>query len=107
MAVSKDNPLALCRTFFFIPGADERALLAALDGDGDVLVQELEDFTPPARRPEARALAVDILQRWRACGRVSAVRINPFETCGHEDLAAVMAGRPQVVMMSRSSAASR
>lgn len=86
---------------FFIPGADERALLAALDGDGDVLVQELEDFTPPARRPEARALAVDILQRWRACGRVSAVRINPFETCGHEDLAAVMAGRPQVVMMSK------
>lgn len=101
MAVSKDNPLALCRTFFFIPGADKRALLAALDGDGDVLVQELEDFTPPARRPEARALAVDILQRWRACGRVSAVRINPFETCGHEDLAAVMAGRPQVVMMSK------
>ena len=50
MAVSKDNPLALCRTFLFIPGADEGAMLGALDGDGDVLVQELEDFTPPARR---------------------------------------------------------
>lgn len=101
MAVSKDNPLALCRTFLFIPGADEGAMLGALDGDGDVLVQELEDFTPPARRAEARVLAQHVLQRWREGGRISAVRINPFETCGHEDLSAVMAARPQVVMMSK------
>lgn len=101
MAVSKDNPLALCRTFLFIPGADEGAMLGALDGDGDVLVQELEDFTPPARRAEARVLAQHVLQRWREAGRISAVRINPFDTCGHEDLTAVMAARPQVVMMSK------
>ncbi|QBF28426.1 CoA ester lyase [Pseudomonas tructae] len=104
MAVSKDNPLALCRTFFFIPGADEAALLDALNGGGDVLVQELEDFTPPSRRAEARALSVRIMQHWRECGRISSVRINPFETCGHEDLDAVMAARPQVVMMSKVEA---
>ncbi|MCO7519878.1 MULTISPECIES: HpcH/HpaI aldolase/citrate lyase family protein [Pseudomonas] len=101
MAVSKDNPLALCRTFLFIPGADEAALLDALNGDGDVLVQELEDFTPPERRAEARQLAARVMQHWRECGRISSVRINPFETCGLEDLEAVMAARPQVVMMSK------
>ena len=41
------------------------------------------------------------LARWREAGRISAVRINPFDTCGHEDLTAVMAARPQVVMMSK------
>ena len=33
-----------------MPGADEPALAAAAASGADVLIQELEDFTPPARR---------------------------------------------------------
>ncbi|QAY90431.1 CoA ester lyase [Pseudomonas sp. ACM7] len=101
MAMSPENPLALCRTFLFVPGAEEVALHAALQTGADVLVQELEDFTPPARRAEARALSARVMDHWRECGRITSVRINPFETCGHDDLSAVMVGRPAIIMMSK------
>jgi citrate lyase subunit beta/citryl-CoA lyase len=90
------------RSWLFLPGADRVALLAAaVAGGADVLIQELEDFTPPARRDEARALAPEIMAAWHRAGRLVAARINPFETVGREDLPAVMRGRPHVVMMSK------
>jgi citrate lyase subunit beta/citryl-CoA lyase len=66
-----------------------------------VLIQELEDFTPPERRPEARTMAAEILSAWRAAGIVAAVRVNPLETEGRTDLAAIMRGRPDIVIMSK------
>ena len=51
------RPPSLRRCWLFLPGADRRALLAASSCGADVLIQELEDFTPPERRPEARALS--------------------------------------------------
>jgi citrate lyase subunit beta/citryl-CoA lyase len=67
----------------------------------DVLIQELEDFTPPPLRPQARRLAGALYDRWRKAGALAAVRVNPLETCGREDLAAVLAGRPDIVLMSK------
>ena len=32
------------------------------------------------------------------------MRVNPLATCGSDDLAAVLAGRPDVVMMSKVAA---
>jgi len=89
------------RTWLFVPGADERAHRDAEHSGADVLIQELEDFTPPALRGMARALAPSLYARWRARGAVVAVRVNPLETCGRDDLAAVLAGRPDVVLMSK------
>jgi citrate lyase subunit beta / citryl-CoA lyase len=89
------------RSWLFVPGADEKAHAAAARSGADVLVQELEDFTPPELRPRARALAKALYGRWRAAGAVVAVRVNPLECCGREDLAAVLAARPDVVMMSK------
>jgi citrate lyase subunit beta/citryl-CoA lyase len=66
-----------------------------------VLIQELEDFTPPELRPKARVLAASLYDRWRKAGKLAAVRVNPLETCGREDLAAVMKGRPDIVLMSK------
>ena len=89
------------RTWLFVPGADPRAHAAAVRSGADVLIQELEDFTPPALRAQARALAPALYARWRAAGAVVAVRVNPLETCGREDLAAVLPARPDVVLMSK------
>jgi citrate lyase subunit beta/citryl-CoA lyase len=89
------------RTWLFVPGAEAAAHEAAARSGADVLIQELEDFTPPDRRPQARALASGLYDRWRKAGAVAAVRVNPLETCGREDLAAVLAGRPDVVLMSK------
>ena len=89
------------RSWLFVPGADAAAHEAAARSGADVLIQELEDFTPPERRPEARALAAGLYDKWRKAGKIAAVRINPLESCGREDLAAVMRGRPDIVLMPK------
>jgi citrate lyase subunit beta/citryl-CoA lyase len=95
------RPPALRRCWLFLPGAERAALISAVASGADVLIQELEDFTPPELRPQARALAAEIFPLWRAEGLLAAVRINPLETEGRVDLAAVMHGRPDIVVMSK------
>ncbi len=95
------RPPPLRRCWLFLPGAVRAQLLAAPKTGADVLIQELEDFTPPARRPEARAMAPEIYAAWRAAGVLAGVRINPLETEGRVDLAAIMRGRPDIVLMSK------
>ena len=87
------------RTWLFVPGADPAAHQAAARSGADVLVLELEDFTPPEL--VARELSREVFDRWRKAGALAAVRINPLETCGNDDLRSVLAGRPDVIMMSK------
>jgi citrate lyase beta subunit len=91
------------RSWLFVAGADEAAHQAAARSAADVLIQELEDFTPPDLRPKARAMAATLYERWRSAGKIAAVRVNPLESCGREDIAAVMKGRPDIVLMSKVS----
>ena len=87
------------RTWLFVPGADSAAHEAAARSGADVIVLELEDFTPPELRPKARALSSKAFEMWRKAGAVAAVRINPLETCGREDLAGL--AKADIVMMSK------
>ncbi|MEK6245475.1 MAG: CoA ester lyase [Pseudomonadota bacterium] len=89
------------RSWLFVPGADPAAHAAAARSGADVIILELEDFTPPELRPRARALSIEVFDRWRKAGAIAAVRVNPLETCGREDLAAVLKGRPDIVLMSK------
>jgi citrate lyase subunit beta/citryl-CoA lyase len=89
------------RSWLFVAGADEKAHRAAGASGADVIILELEDFTPPELRPKARGLAAEVLDEWRARGALAGVRINPLETCGREDLVGVLAGRPDFIMMSK------
>ena len=91
------RPARFCRSWLFVEGANEAALGQAAESHADVLIQELEDFTPPALRPRARAIAPDLYASWRAAGRVVAVRVNPLDQDGMDDLAAVMHGAPDIV----------
>jgi citrate lyase subunit beta / citryl-CoA lyase len=91
------RPARFCRSWLFLEGANEDVLRRAAASGADVLIHELEDFTPPALRPKARTLAPDIYRLWREAGAVVAVRINPLEQGGMDDLAAVMRGRPDIV----------
>ncbi len=95
------RPANLCRSWLFLEGANEAALQRAPESGADVLIQELEDFTPPALRPKARALAPDLYASWRAAGAVVAVRVNPLEQDGMDDLAAAMRGRPDIVALPK------
>ena len=42
-----------------------------------------------------------MFDRWRKAGAIAAARINPLETCGNEDLMGVLAGRPDLILMSK------
>src|ERR1700752_974491 len=95
------RPAQLCRSWLFLEGANEAVLQRATGSGADVLIQELEDFTPPALRPKARALAPELYAAWRAGGAVVAVRVNPLEQDGMDDLAAVMRGRPDIVALPK------
>ena len=95
------RPARLCRSWLFLEGANEAVLSRAAESGADVLIHELEDFTPPALRPKARALAVDLYASWRAAGCVVAVRVNPLEQDGMDDLAAVMRGAPDIVALPK------
>ena len=92
------------RTWLFVPGADPAAHEAAAHSGADVIILELEDFTPPELRPRARELSRQVFDRWRAAGAVAAARINPLETCGHDDLIGVLPGRPDLMLMSKVAA---
>lgn len=80
----------LRRSWLFGPGADPAAHGAMLASGADALIVDLEDFTPPPRRPEARALLARFVEGCRARGRVAAVRINALEGDGTADLEAAM-----------------
>ena len=94
-------PLALCRTWLFVGGTDAPRLAAVAASGSDAAILEFEDFTPPAERPAARAAAPELLAAWRAAGIVPAARVNPLAGDGRADLAAVMPGRPAVVMLPK------
>ncbi len=95
------RPARFCRSWLFLEGANEAALSGAPESGADVLIQELEDFTPPELRAKARALAADLYPAWRAAGRVVAVRVNPLDQDGMDDLAAVMRGAPDIVALPK------
>jgi citrate lyase subunit beta/citryl-CoA lyase len=87
----------LRRTWLFGPGADADVHDAMLRSGADALIVDLEDFTPSARREEARGNLASLLRRWRDAGRIAAVRINVLHADGPIDLAAAMPARPNVV----------
>lgn len=95
------RPARLCRSWLFVNGAEEAALASAPQSGADVLIHELEDFTPPRLRPKARLLAPEVYAAWRNAGATVAVRVNPLEGEGMEDLAAVMLGRPDIVALPK------
>jgi citrate lyase subunit beta / citryl-CoA lyase len=95
------RPTALRRSYLFLPGADEAALRAGPASGADVLIQELEDFTPPQRLPEARRISRSVMEGWRGGGVIAAVRVNPFGKGGEADLAAAMLGRPDIVALPK------
>jgi citrate lyase subunit beta/citryl-CoA lyase len=87
----------LRRTWLFGPGANSAAHAAMVASPADALIADLEDFTPPQRRPQARESIAALLTQWRAAGKVAVVRINDLATDGLVDLSAAMPGRPHVV----------
>lgn len=102
-ALSSHRAPALRRSWLFVGGDDEQAHVAARSHGADVVIQELEDSTPPQRRAHARSLAKNAYAAWRQAGTLAAVRINPLETDGLDDLASIVPAQPDIILMSKVS----
>jgi citrate lyase subunit beta/citryl-CoA lyase len=72
----------------------------------DVLIQDLEDFTPPPRRDEARALAPGLFARWRTVGARVCARINSLQEDGLLDLSHVVPAKPDFIAYPKAATAS-
>ncbi len=94
------------RSWLFVPG-DSDAKLGKVAGYGaDVVIVDLEDAVAPPAKPHARIMARSWLERQAraADGPARWVRINPLDTpLWREDLAEVMPGRPDGVMVPKAS----
>lgn len=97
----------LRRTWLFGPGADKATHAAMLASGADALIVDLEDFTPPERRAEARTLLEPYVEGCRARRILPAIRINQLETDGMLDLAAAMATKPDVIMVPMAERAAQ
>ncbi len=90
------------QSFLFVPGHRAERLPKAAASDADCVIADLEDGVPAADRPAAR-LAI---AQWLQAGGQALVRINAVGTPGYaEDLAMVLAARPQGIVLPKADAA--
>lgn len=102
-ARSPSDRARLRRTRLYAPGNNPR-LLVGIDLHGaDCVLLDLEDSVPPAEKQAARILVKHLLatlgfpEVW--------VRINPFATCGMDDLGEVMLARPHGICLPKAESA--
>lgn len=91
--------------WLFCAGASLSAHEATVTSGAQILIQDLEDFTPPELRPQARAMAPDLFKAARARGTMVCVRINLLSQEGLVDLEAVMPHRPDVISYPKAERA--
>jgi len=92
------------RSWLFIPADDPRKLAKIGTCGADAVILDLEDSVVPARKAEARALALEAMNGARD-GPELWVRVNPLGDLADHDLAAIMPGAPDGVVLPKCASA--
>jgi citrate lyase subunit beta/citryl-CoA lyase len=97
-------PVMRLRSPLFAPGDSARKAEKALASPADAVILDLEDSVAPAAKPAARAMVAALLPTVHRRGVI--VRINPRGTEWYlADLAAVIPGRPDAVLLPKCAGA--
>jgi citrate lyase subunit beta / citryl-CoA lyase len=93
------------RSMLFVPGDSEKKIAKSEGFAPDAVILDLEDSVAPANKPAARRIVSDYLTSAnRRCALY--VRINPLDTPDAlADLAAIMAARPDGIMLPKAGSA--
>ena len=93
------------RSWLFVPGDSETKLAKVASYGADAVIVDLEDAVAPPAKAHARMLARNWLQSQAPSGGPARwVRINPLDTpLWREDLATVMPGKPDGIMVPKAS----
>ncbi|MBT9291891.1 HpcH/HpaI aldolase/citrate lyase family protein [Prosthecodimorpha staleyi] len=95
----------LRRSLIFVAGADAVAQDQALGARPDVLIQDLEDFTPRPLKETGRSRAAALFAACRQAGAMAAVRIDRLADGGLLDLDAVVPARPDLILLPKAESA--
>ena len=97
------TPVASIRSWLFVPGDSARKQEKATASAADALILDLEDSVTPDRLPQARRQVCDFLRaRGERAAQQQWVRVNALSSGRlSEDLAAVMAGAPDGIVLPK------
>lgn len=95
------------RSWLFIPGDSDKKLGKADGAGADALILDLEDSVMPEAKASAREKVLAHLHGRPKSDRVSElwVRVNPLDDAALADLAAVMPGAPDGIMVPKTTGA--
>jgi citrate lyase subunit beta/citryl-CoA lyase len=95
------------RSMLFVPADSEKKLAKVAGGAADALILDIEDSVAPERKAVARAMVGSFLKAQSGARKQKLwVRINPLDTADALlDLAAIVAGRPDGVMLPKAAGA--
>ena len=93
----------MLRSLLFVPGDSEKKLTKSTSTSADALILDLEDSVAPERTSIARSMAAEFLKAHpKRTEQQLWVRINPLQTPeALADLVAVMAGKPDGIMLPK------
>ena len=91
------------RTLLFVPGDRPDRFAKAAASGADALILDLEDSVAPERKGEGRRAVAAWLAEPREVATF--VRINPLDGAAAEDLAAVLPGRPDGLVLPKAEGA--
>jgi len=95
--------MKILRSMLFVPGDSEKKLAKAASTQADALILDLEDAVSVERIAMAREMVCDYLKQHPRGKQAVWVRINPLQTeLALHDLAAVMPGRPEGIMLPKT-----
>ena len=89
------------RSWLFVPGDSERKLQKGAASGADALILDLEDSVAPDRKPLAREMVVDYLRAHPVRRPKLYVRINPLDSTGLADAAAVVRAAPDGLVIPK------
>ena len=90
------------RSLLFVPGDSEKKLAKSISTSADALILDLEDSVSPDRTAIARSMVSEFLKAHSNRKQQLWVRINPLQTpLALHDLVAVMAGKPDGIMLPK------
>lgn len=96
------RPARPYRSLLYIPASKARALEKARSLAADGIIFDLEDAVAVEEKANARALLVETLAEGGYAPRAQILRLNAQETAwGADDLAAVMEGGPEAVLLPK------
>jgi citrate lyase subunit beta/citryl-CoA lyase len=95
------------RSLLFVPADSEKKLAKVAGGAADALILDIEDSVAPERKAIARDMVGAYLKSQTGARKQKLwVRINPLDTADALlDLAAIVAGRPDGLMLPKASGA--